>query len=364
MSGKIRLDLQQIELAAVVQRTIESAEPVASTKEIRLTTLIDPTPSHVSGDPARLQQVLWNLLSNAIKFTPKGGRVQVLLQRVNSHVELSVSDTGIGIPASFLPHVFDRFSQRESSTTRSYGGLGLGLAITKQLVELHGGTIRAASAGEGSGRLSASSCRCPSCSARSNRRERDHPTRSDWQTENLELPSLAGVHVVVIDDEPDARELLARVLQEQAATVTTFGSAEEALDAMATMQPSVIVSDIGMPRMDGYQFMRSLRAGEAAGVRIPRWRSPHSPGRRIASALCWPATRRTWPSRSTSPSSCCCWPTWSTAASACRFGRQWTHEPAETKQHPDRWHRTRDDDLRARLRLRPEHVALPGAGVQ
>ena len=150
MTGKVRLDLQQISMLDVVQAAIESATPAAEAKDIRLRPF-GPGPDNDQRRRRRVQQVVWNLLTNAIKFTPKGGQVQVFLQRVNSHIELSVSDTGIGIPASFLPHVFDRFSQRDSSTTRGFGGLGLGLAISKQLVELHGGTIRATSQGEGKG---------------------------------------------------------------------------------------------------------------------------------------------------------------------------------------------------------------------
>ncbi len=269
LSGKIRLDLQRVSLGDVVQRSVESAEPVAQTKEIRLTTVVDPAPLIVSGDAARLQQVLWNLLSNAIKFTPKGGRVQVLLQRVNSHIELSVSDTGIGIPASFLPQVFDRFSQRDSSTTRSYGGLGLGLAICKQLVELHGGTIRVTSEGENRGSTFSVELPVSIVQLDDEQAERHHPTQSEWGTDAVAMPRLAGVHVLVIDDEPDARELLQRLLENQSATVTAFASAEEALEALKTLRPSVIVSDIGMPRTDGYQFMRSLRAMESKGERIP-----------------------------------------------------------------------------------------------
>ena len=152
MTGKLRLDCSRSGCWMSSRAAIESAEPAAQAKDIRLKSILDPAANAtVSADAGRLQQVVWNLLTNAIKFTPKGGRVQVLLQRVNSHIELSVSDTGIGIPPNFLPHVFDRFSQRDSSTTRSYGGLGLGLAISKQLVELHGGSIRVASQGEGKG---------------------------------------------------------------------------------------------------------------------------------------------------------------------------------------------------------------------
>jgi CheY-like chemotaxis protein len=210
--------------------------------------------------------VVWNLLTNAIKFTPKGGQVQVLLQRVNSHIELSVSDTGVGIPESFLPLVFDRFSQRDSSTTRSHGGLGLGLAISKQLVELHGGTIRAASAGEGHG--STFFVALPVSLMQSDI-ALEHPAVEAEGAQSMSLPRLEGVHAFVIDDEPDAREVLVRVLEGQGAVVTAFSSAQDALEALKTTRPVVIVSDIGMPGMDGYQMIRALRATESRESRIP-----------------------------------------------------------------------------------------------
>jgi len=268
MTGKLRLDVQQVAIADVVQAAIDSAGPSAAAKDIRLVRVLDPARAIVSGDAGRLQQVVWNLLTNAIKFTPKGGRVQVLLQRVNSHVELSVSDTGIGIPASFLPQVFDRFSQRDSSSTRSHGGLGLGLAICRQLVELHGGSIRAASPGEGQG--STFYVELPvSIMQVEVERERTHPTSEPHDQEAVAIPRLDGVHAFVVDDEPDARELLQRVLQDQGATVSVFESAQAALAALATSRPSVIVSDVGMPEMDGHQMMRALRATEPRESRIP-----------------------------------------------------------------------------------------------
>jgi PAS domain S-box-containing protein len=268
MTGKIRLDLQQVSVPEVVQAAIDSALPLADAKAIRLRSVLDPTRTQVSADSGRLQQVVWNLLTNAIKFTPKGGQVQVLVQRVNSHVELSVADTGIGIPASFLPLVFDRFSQHDSSTTRSHGGLGLGLAICKQLVELHGGSIRVSSAGEGKGatffvQLPLSLMQVEDENARL------HPTVEVDSTELSALPKLDGIHAFVVDDEPDARELLKRVLRDQGAVVTAFSGAEEALTALKTSLPSVIVSDVGMPGMDGYQMIRTLRAGELRDSRVP-----------------------------------------------------------------------------------------------
>jgi CheY-like chemotaxis protein len=264
ITGKIRLDLQQVSPTGAVQAAIESAQPAALAKDIDLTSILDPAPASVNADPARLQQVIWNLLTNAIKFTPKGGKIQVVLQRVNSHIEISVSDTGIGIPPNFLPQVFDRFSQKESTTTRSYGGLGLGLAICKQLVELHGGTIRVKSLGEGHGSTFSISLPISLLQVQGGANfERHHPTVEIASTASPPSPSLKGVHVFVVDDEPDARELLQRIFLQHDAKVTLFESAESALVALHQSRPSLIVSDIGMPKMDGYQFMRAWRAIES-----------------------------------------------------------------------------------------------------
>ena len=268
MTGKLRLDLQQVAMLDVVQAAVDSAEPAAAAKDIRLRSLLDPSRMMVNGDASRLQQVVWNLLTNAIKFTPRSGQIQVLLQRVNSHIELSVADSGIGIPESFIDRVFDRFSQRDSSTTRVHGGLGLGLAICKQLVELHGGVIRAASPGEGQGatffvELPVSIMQVET------ERARAHPTAEVHESEGVALPRLDGVHAFVVDDEPDARDLLRRVLEDQGAAVTCFDSADSVLTALQSSRPAVIVSDVGMPGMDGYQMMRVLRAREPLDSRIP-----------------------------------------------------------------------------------------------
>ena len=269
MTGKLRLDLHQVSLGSIVEAAVDSARPSADVKGIRLKAILSSNSDIVSADSARLQQVVWNLLTNAIKFTPKGGQVQVLLQRVNSHLELSVSDTGVGIPANYLPHVFDRFSQKDSSTTRAFGGLGLGLAICKQLVELHGGSIRAASLGEGRG--ATFSVQLPLSIAQLNDQSgpRIHPTAETQSGEVMSLPRLEGVHVFVVDDEPDARELLRAVLEDQGGKVTSFTSAEDALAALKTTKPTVLVCDIGMPKMDGYQLIRALRAEESRRERIP-----------------------------------------------------------------------------------------------
>lgn len=268
MAGRIRLDVQQIAIVDVARQAVESAEPTSQTKGVRLEHVLDPRCGTVSGDPARLQQVFWNLLSNAIKFTPKGGKIQVLLQRINSHVEFIVTDTGIGIPAGFLPHVFERFSQKDSSTTRSHGGLGLGLAIVKQLAELHGGAVEARSPGEGHGATFIIRLPLAVLGMEAESVDRIHPTYSATE-EHGALPDLAGVHALVVDDEADARDLVRRVLEAQGATVSIATSGAEALRILATLNPSVLISDIGMPEMDGYQLIRRIRASEPKGQRIP-----------------------------------------------------------------------------------------------
>jgi CheY-like chemotaxis protein/anti-sigma regulatory factor (Ser/Thr protein kinase) len=269
MTGKFRLDLHQVSMLGIVEAAIESARPTAEAKDVRLKAILGSSQDVVSGDSGRLQQVVWNLLTNAIKFTPKGGQVQVLLQRVNSHIELSVSDTGIGIPANFLPHVFDRFAQLDSSTTRTFGGLGLGLAIAKQLVELHGGTIRATSQGENKGSTFFVELPISIVQIEDERAPRMHPTAEGAADEAVPLPKLDGIHVFVVDDEPDARELLRRVLEGQGAKVTSFSGAADALTALASTKPSVLISDIGMPGTDGYQMIRELRASETRTERVP-----------------------------------------------------------------------------------------------
>ena len=267
LAGQIRLDVQRLALVDVIAAAVESAAPGAHAKGVRLEKILDPRGSLVSGDPARLQQVVWNLLSNAIKFTPRGGRVQVLLERVNSHIELSVSDTGIGIPIAFLPHVFERFTQKDSSASRSHSGLGLGLAISKQLVELHGGSIHAKSRGEGQG--ATFTVKLPLLVMQEDLEvQRVHPTHAG-APENMVLPNLRDLTVLVVDDEADARELVARVLENQGAKVVLARSGEEALEVIEFNRPDVLVSDIGMPGMDGYQLMREVRANEMKGQRLP-----------------------------------------------------------------------------------------------
>lgn len=267
LAGQMRLDVQRIALSDVITSAVESALPAAHAKGVRIEKVLDPRGSIVSGDPGRLQQIVWNLLSNAIKFTPKGGRVQVLLERVNSHIEISVSDTGVGIPLDFLPHVFERFTQKDSTAGRHYGGLGLGLAICKQLVELHGGAIHAKSRGEGEGATFIVSLPLLVVQHDDSDAVRVHPTHPTGAG-NVVLPGLKDVHVLVVDDEADARELVTSILENQGARVTAAASGEEALRILRTDKADVMVSDIGMPGMDGYQLMRSIRGSEPKGERL------------------------------------------------------------------------------------------------
>ncbi|HYB99901.1 MAG TPA: ATP-binding protein [Candidatus Limnocylindrales bacterium] len=257
VSGNIRLDVQPIDLTDVIRAAIDSVAPAAEAKGVRLQSVLDPNAACISGDAARLQQVAWNLLTNAIRFTPRGGRVQVFLERIDSHVELSVVDTGEGIAPDFLPHVFDRFRQADSSTTRRHGGLGLGLSIVRHLVELHGGTVRAHSAGLNKGTTFVVSLPLRVIIQHVERSAGAAAARAAGM--QAELPSLRGLRVLVVDDEADARELIARILQDAGAEVATAPSADEGIAAFLQHRPDVVLSDIGMPGEDGYSFVRRLR---------------------------------------------------------------------------------------------------------
>jgi len=272
ITGKLRLDVRSVDPASVVAAVVESLRPSAEAKAIRLQTLIDPHAGPISGDADRLQQIVWNLLSNAIKFTPKGGRVQVRLERADSHVEIVVSDSGKGIGAEFLPHVFDRFRQADSTSTRKHGGMGLGLSIVRQLVELHGGTVSVESGGAGQGATfivqlpQLAARRQPNAAARPRR----HPTAGSNGLAFDCPPSLKGLRVLVVDDETDTRRLLRTILEQCGSEVTTAGSAAEAMTAFTESKPDVLISDIGMPEEDGYELIGKLRASEAKiGGRIP-----------------------------------------------------------------------------------------------
>ena len=258
VTGKIRLEMSSIALLPAVQAAIESVGPAAVARGVRVDTQMDEAIGRIFGDSSRVQQIVWNLVSNAIKFSPRGGVVSVRLRRDVASAELVVADSGKGIPPEFLPHVFDRFRQGDASTTRTQGGLGLGLAIVRHLTELHGGTVEASSEGEGRG--ATFTIRLPldrdyaEATAASGRREGRAPLDRDGQ--------LAGIRVLVIDDEPDARELFRVILVKSGADVRTASSARSGLMILDEWLPEVVVCDIAMPVVDGYAFAAQLRARE------------------------------------------------------------------------------------------------------
>jgi len=272
IAGKLRLDAQAVDLPFVINSAIDTLRPAAEAKGIRLYVTLDFGSGAVLGDPTRLQQVVWNLLSNAIKFTPKSGSVYVTLEKVNSHFDLTVSDTGPGIDADFLPYVFERFRQADSSTAKKFGGLGLGLAIVRQLVEMHGGTVMAANRSDSTGAVF--TVRLPVMIVKRRLEEIVHSSSdSDPVAENADLegaPRLDGVRVLAVDDEPDARMLIKTVLEQSGAEVQIAESSAEALSMIDNFQPDALVSDIGMPDEDGYTLIRQLRSREAGtGRKLP-----------------------------------------------------------------------------------------------
>jgi PAS domain S-box-containing protein len=269
VAGTLRLDVQRVNLSEVIRAALATVIPAAEAKGVSIHTVLDSLAGSVSGDPARLQQVVWNLVSNAVKFTPKGGQVQVLLERVNSHVEITVIDTGQGIKPEFLPHVFDRFRQADASTTRQHGGLGLGLSIVKHLVEMHGGTVRAKSPGEGRGATFTVTLPIMVVHPQEGAPEPLGPKAAP--TAELESPmdALVGIKVLVVDDEPDGRALLKRVLADRGAEVRVAESVAEALKILEKFRPQVLVSDIGMPDEDGYDLIRQIRVGGWTARRLP-----------------------------------------------------------------------------------------------
>jgi PAS domain S-box-containing protein len=249
ISGKLRLDVHDVDLIGLINAAIETTRPAADAKRISMEARLDPSVAATTGDSTRLQQCIWNLLSNAIKFTPQGGRVGISLGRSNSHCEISVSDNGIGIPSDFLPFVFERFRQAETTASKRTGGLGLGLAIVKQLVELHGGEVRVESQGEGKG--ATFTLALPIRALRS-----DVAAATRVEPEARALDCLT---ILLVEDDPDNREVLRRLLEQHRATVYATGSAGEALEMMPTVRPNVLVSDIGLPGIDGYDFIRRVR---------------------------------------------------------------------------------------------------------
>jgi signal transduction histidine kinase len=252
ISGKMRLEVSLVELPGIVEAAIETLRPAADAKAIRVEVTFDPTVGPVYGDAGRLQQVVWNLLSNAVKFTPKGGRIAVRVRTLESVAQITVTDSGQGIDPAFLPHIFERFKQADATSTRAETGLGLGLAIVRHLVELHGGTVEARSAGLGAGTTFTVRLPVPAVRGKASDAGASHrpPTAAS--------PSLDGLTVLVVDDEPDAREALSAVLEQAGAAVRAAGSVDEAMTLLAGSRPDVIISDIAMPHQDGYALMRRL----------------------------------------------------------------------------------------------------------
>jgi CheY-like chemotaxis protein/two-component sensor histidine kinase len=260
ISGKLRLEVRDVDLTAVIEDAIQTVQPAADAKRIAIDRAFDRSMGSFAGDPARLQQCVWNLLSNAVKFTPDGGRVQIELRRLGSQAEIAVSDDGIGIRKELLPSIFDRFHQGDAGTTRRYGGLGLGLAIVKELAELHGGSVRAESNGEGKGATFTLSIPI----------RRLQPESAPAAAASEEEISLENVRVLLVEDDADTRELVQRILEGHHAAVRSVGSAREALRVLGEERLDVLVCDIGLPEVDGYELIEQVRdRGAEAGGAVP-----------------------------------------------------------------------------------------------
>ena len=267
VTGKLRMDVRPSDPNSFIDAAVEAVRPAAEAKGVRVQKVMDTGTVVIPGDPVRLQQVVWNLLSNAIKFTPRGGHVQIRSERVNSHLEIVVSDTGQGIAPDFLPHVFDRFRQADQKTSRQHGGMGLGLAIVRHLVELHGGVVLAASEGLGHGATFTVQLPITPVYQVDTSGGRVHPAARDLLPAHEATDRLDGLTILVVDDEPDTRELLRRGLEYCGATVRLAGSAAAALKALDEQVPDVMISDIGMPGSDGYELIRQIRDRETENGR-------------------------------------------------------------------------------------------------
>ena len=264
VTGKLRLDVRSVDLQAVIGAALDAVRPAALAKDLRLQTVLDPRVTGVTGDPDRLQQVVWNLLNNAVKFTPKGGRIQIHLQQVNSHVEIVVSDTGQGIDAETLPHIFERFRQADSTSTRTTAGLGLGLALVRHLVEAHGGTVTAESAGAGQGARFTVKLPLAATQRHPETADRAHPTARTVPRGSLPRLSLQGIRVLVVDDDRDSLDLIAAIFFEVGGEVRFATSAAEGFRLLEEWRPDVLISDIEMPGEDGYTLIRKVRGLDAS----------------------------------------------------------------------------------------------------
>ena len=265
-TGKLQLNVRPLRLDSVITNTVDAMRPTAQAKQILLHANLDTNAGSISGDPDRLQQIIWNLLSNAIKFTPAGGRVEIILERVGTHLQITVTDTGQGISAEFLPHVFERFRQADSSSTRKFGGLGLGLSIVRHLVELHGGTVQVDSPGEGQG--ATFTIRFPLLNEYEESCANSEPVERSEDGEVKAEPSLKGLRVLVVDDDTDSRAVIAEMLLQFGAEVLTAANANDALQALELWSPDVLLSDIEMPNEDGYSLLQKIRRkdGKSGGL--------------------------------------------------------------------------------------------------
>jgi CheY-like chemotaxis protein len=265
ISGKLRLNVKAIQLISVIQAAVDSVHPMFEAKGVQLETVLNAASVRIVGDENRLQQVFWNLLSNAMKFTPKGGRVQIKVERIESQARIIVSDTGEGITPEFLPHVFEPFRQADGSITKGHGGLGLGLAIVSRLVEMHGGAISVMSGGRGQGATFTVSIPIAPVRQTVLAAPIDSTTiaTSEKAAINTQLPNLTGIRVLAVDDEGDTRAMIREVLEQFGANVLTAGSAEEALEVFPGWKPDVLLFDIGMPREDGNMLIQKVRQLEA-----------------------------------------------------------------------------------------------------
>jgi len=260
-SGKMTLNVEPVDLGAIVRQAIAAVQHAANQKRIQVKTVLHDIRGGMRGDIKRLQQVVWNLLTNAIKFTPNGGRVLVTVARLSSHVAIEVADNGRGIDPKFMPYLFERFRQADASTTRQHGGLGIGLALVKQLVELHAGTVRAESRGPGQGATFIVTL--PVAIAQVER----PPAVAPVDSLALETPTdMEGIKVLAVDDDRDSLDVLRRILTGRNAQVRTAASVESALAVLETFSPDVILSDIGMPGQDGYDFIRRVRQMPKGGT--------------------------------------------------------------------------------------------------
>ncbi len=253
LQGKLNLNMAPVNLVLTIEAALETMRLAVEAKSIQIQTTLEPNTGQVLGDSARLQQVVWNLLSNAVKFTPNGGQVKVRLERMGTHAQIQVSDTGKGIAPDFLPHVFEYFRQADSTTTRKFGGLGLGLAIVHHLVELHGGTIQADSLGEGQGATFTVKLPLMNVSSKQRNESLSSPRTPDTSP-------LTDVRILLVDDDADTRDLMAFTLEQSGALVTSVGLASEALQVFEQTNFDLLISDVGMPDVDGYMLIQQILA--------------------------------------------------------------------------------------------------------